>query len=129
MKTPVFDFASFVVVANGSVDMTATVEKFQAQLETYVSSQVGVNETMDQAVKDLFEAHPRTLSMPFVINAILASLEMTPENCKELTKRAQDFIRQNSSKVRDGSLLRVEVGRGGGVSLWSNVPEEETKTG
>jgi translation initiation factor 2B subunit (eIF-2B alpha/beta/delta family) len=123
MKTTSIDFSSFVVLSNGSVDVQATVESFRTQLETYVSSQTNTVETVHNALNQLFDAHPKTLSLPFVVQTVLGSLEVTPENCKALTKQVQDIIKASSSKVRDGSLLRVEVGRGGGVSRWSDVQE------
>jgi translation initiation factor 2B subunit (eIF-2B alpha/beta/delta family) len=128
MKTTSFDFAEFVVVLNGSVDVEATVEKFQEQLEAYVTANVNVDDKIYTAVNRLFDRHPKTLSMSFVINAILSALDMNPENCKKLTKKAQEFIRMNSSKDRDAAMLKVVVGRGGGVARWADVPEEdETK--
>lgn len=110
--------------SDGSVDLEATVTKFQGDLVQFVAERETEQAVIAEAVNAIFDAHPgAAINMPALQTFALQRLNAQPENYTILADRVADYVRENAqgetredgSHERPGSLFVIKKGKGGGV--------------
>jgi hypothetical protein len=110
-----------VVLNNGAIDSSATIEAFEAALEDYTTQFNAENGAIGDAVAAVFAANPgKRIVLPTVGNLAAVQMNATPENFAALAELAKDYVRRNS--VGDSSLFVMGKGpREGGVALRADL--------
>jgi hypothetical protein len=121
----IIDLATYVVRdEDGSVDVDATVTKFEEALVTYVTENEAGDRLVADAVNAVFDAHKGSrINMPALTALALQHLNVQPENHKALTTRVQQYIRANVGELGTGKALNSTKGKGGGVCRVSDLPK------
>jgi hypothetical protein len=112
--------ASYVVRdSNGAVDVSATLDKFQDDLETYQAERETELGTIGDAVHAVFATHKgASINMPALTSLTLTKLSVQPENFATLSERVQDYVRTNPE-------FHIGKGKGGGVILRADATAEK----
>jgi hypothetical protein len=115
-----------VVRVLGTIDREASIAAFSAALDAHIVETETEGETLAAAVHLVFDSAPgKVLTTPTVVALAMTHLSFTPETYTLLADKVKGFVQANSSKERDGSLLRMKKGQNGGVSRWADVPADE----
>lgn len=114
---------------DGSIDVDATVLKFEGELLKYQVERETELATIGAAVHGVFDSHKgTTINMPAVVTMALQSLNVQPATYAALSERVATFVRDNASDKReDGRSFRIAKGKGGGVSRWCDVVDKPAK--
>lgn len=145
MKT-LFTSDNLVRFKDGSVNVDASTDAFNAIVSKYVAQVDLQNETIAASVNAVFDRYPHAkIGIPFMIGQVLVALNVQPENSVELTKRVHAYISENADRpavrekdangknIKGGKILvpaepkrtrLFGIGRGKGSSCtrWSDVP-------
>jgi hypothetical protein len=115
---------------SGALDVEASVAGARADILNYQANRETETATIALAVAEVFAKFPAArLNMPVVRSMTLHALNAQPENFQALGDRVLDYVRENAGEKRtDGKLFKISKGKGGGVRLWSDVPEEKPAT-
>lgn len=152
MSKVLFTSSDLVRLSDGSVDLDASLAKFEGTLSNHIASVELETVEIANAVSAAFDKFPGArLGMTYVINQALQILNVQPENHKTLEGRVHVYIQENADQdavyatdPKTGKVIgkgdeRVMVtepeadrtrmfgigkGKGGGVVRWSDVPEK-----
>jgi hypothetical protein len=110
--------SSFVVLSNGSVDVSATEAAFSSALALYISERETQNEQIASAVSAVFDEHlGKTITMPVLQSLACGKLAALPDNYKSLSDRVATYVRE-----QNGNTFRITKGKGGGVARLADLP-------
>jgi hypothetical protein len=111
--------ATYVVLAAGSVDVDATMTKFEGDLVKFCAERELEGSQIGDAVHSVFDSHVgQHIAMPALVSLTLTKLGAQPANWALMTERVQEFVRSDSS-------LYIGRGKGGGVSRRADLSKEE----
>jgi hypothetical protein len=110
--------------AAGNVNMESTVEKFSADLETFVAARETESEVISNAVNAVFDDLNGTrANVPYIVSMSLQKLNVAqhPAQFKTLSERVHSYLTANSQgkttngvEERPNSLFIIGRGRGNG---------------
>lgn len=112
---------SYVVRSgSGSIDHSATVDKFAQDLIEFEAKLEAENAGIGQCVNALFDQfRGARLNTPFVVGETLRRLDVKPENYKALSDKVTDYIRNRSQG--ENSTFTISKGKGGGIARRSDM--------
>lgn len=128
--------SSFVVrSASGSVNMEATLDKFEQAVSQFIADRETEETQIANAIEEVLSANVGTrTNLDFVTGTVARSLNATALNYGDLKAKAADYIRQNACGEKDGKPVDSKTGeelseprryflgkgRDGGVSRWAD---------
>ena len=117
---------TYAVRANdGSIDLDATVSKFEGDVSTYVALQAADQEKVAEAVATVFDTNMGTnINMPFLVSQALPLLGVSASTHKSLSERVLAYVRSNADG-KGSNLFSIVKGIHGGVKRLSDVPATE----
>ena len=112
---------------DGSINVGATVEKFESQVQQYAISRELENSNVGAAVDEVFDSYSSArVNVPFVVGQVLNKLGYTPATHLMLTNAIKTYIHKNTGKTReDGKKFTVKLGKGGGMQAWKNIEDKK----
>lgn len=134
-----FNFSNNVVRCNdGSVDVDATVQGFQSELESWILNNESNTSAIEMAVDELFDLHRgKRLSIDSIVHNVLVSMKVGLSNQAEVTAMVETYIRDNTDRylkrdrktgevVQEAEPARTRKfgmlrGPGGGTFRWSDA--------
>ncbi len=97
--------------SDGNLDVTSTMAKFEAEIQSYDTLNRADLETTAATIEAVFKKHNNVnLRMPVLVSMVTAELKATPETFAVIAERIENVI-QSSPK------FSVQKGRGGGVKF------------
>jgi hypothetical protein len=128
------NLATYAVRVDGVVDTDATMEKFAADLDTYIAERQIESETISNAVNGVFDDLKGVrVNVPFVVSSTLQRLNVAahPAMYATLAERVHSFLSDNSQGKTDkatgaverpNSLFVIGKGKGGGIGRRADLP-------
>lgn len=116
------DLNSYVVRgSNGSIDSSATVAKFQAELAAFETGTAEEQTNIANAVSVVFDENPKgkRITMPTLCSLSVAKLNAEVTNFQALHDKVRAFVKANT--VTYG----IAKGKGGGVARLADLPKSE----
>ena len=112
---------------DGSINVRATVEKFESQVSQYAINHELEVSNVGAAVDEVFDAYSSArVNVPFVIGQALNKLGYTPATHLMLTSAIKTYIHEHTGKTREeGKKFTVKLGKGGGMQAWKNVVDKK----
>lgn len=116
--------------ADGSVDIPASVAKFEMDLEVFIAQNAADEEMVAACVNAVFDQYKgASIQVPAVCTFALREMNANPANFKVLQERISDYLdTHNQGDTKDGvqefpnSLFVIGRGRGGGVKRRCDQP-------
>jgi len=123
----------FVVrCSDGSVDSSASIDKFKEALEVYLAEQQVDTEVIGAAFDQVWSSNPglRSVSKPALVSMIFSNPEIQkiagPSNASALMERITMFINSCETPAPNGPRsVFTQRGPHGGTFLWSRLTDEE----
>jgi hypothetical protein len=112
--------SAYVVSANGSVDVEASVGKFRGALATFLAERETEQSVIAEAVSAVFDKNPGVIAMPALAGLALQELNAAPETFAKLHERVLGYVRESAKGT--GAIFKIQKGKGGGVSRIVNAP-------
>ncbi len=115
---------SFAVVSpDGSVDVSASTDRFLGALNTHAANVASSGEAVAQAVNAAFDKHPLTkFNLDALATVALAEMSVDPSTIKEVKARVLSFVRANAGDHSDLSKpFAIQKGRRSGDSSHGSV--------
>ena len=110
-----FSFSQFAVRVDGSLNVEATTEKFQAELLAWEEQTRAERAQIGGLIHAIFdrEARGTRCSEAFILSSIQGALNCSQEQFREIKTRVQDFLKSSPE-------FHSRVGKGGG---WGRVAD------
>jgi hypothetical protein len=110
-------FESFIVRSAGSVDVAATLSKFENDLLDHLANEELANADVSAAVHAVFDQYlGACLNMPALVGAAFAKLGLPPSEFGTVGERIADY-------ARNSGQFKVSKGKGGGVRRLRDIAE------
>jgi len=118
------NLSQYAVRTDGSIDIQATLDKFETDLETFAALQAADEEKVAEAVHTVFDQNKGArINMPYLVGQALPLLGVTSATHKSLTERVQAYVRGNADG-KGANLFSIEKGKGGGCARTADLPAE-----
>jgi len=116
--------STYAVRKDGAIDVQATLDKFQSDLEQFITVQAADEERVAEAVHAVFDKNlGARINMPYLVGQALPLLGVTSSTQKALTERVLSYVRSNADG-KGANLFSIEKGKGGGCARTADLPAE-----
>lgn len=113
------NLSEYAVVEGGKLNVSATVDKFQADLVTYWDNELKGSQEIGKHMLAIFTDHPGLkANVPYVISETLRRAGVSPDSWGAMEDRAKLFLKG----AKDAGILSVAKGPQGGCSRGENFP-------
>lgn len=118
-----------VRTADGSVDVTASMEAYGTALREWSARNEVPSETIEMAVEAVFDKHPQGLSVPALVHFAVSELSSDASQFKALQVRVHGYVTGQSAQ--NTGRLHIAKGKNGGAKRLARpgelIPAREEK--